>query len=377
MNKITNPFIIGKYISDEYFCDRKEETDFLCKQIYNGRNTALISQRRIGKTELIHHFFSQSDIKNEYYTFFLDIYSTSSLTEFVYLFGKTIFKQLKPQNIQVKEKFFTIIKSFRAGFKLDMVTGEPTFDISMSNIDQPQITLEEIFYYLESANKPCIIAIDEFQQITNYEEKNIEALLRTYIQKSKNTIFIFSGSKRHIMTQMFQSASKPFYNSAIVYNLERIKKESYIDFVTRLFNQYNKQIEKQVIIEVYNKYSGITLFMQTIINELFALTKNNETCTTDLITIAENNVIYVQEIFYKETLNQLSTKQKYVLLAIAKEKFAKNVLSGVFIKKYGLLSSSSIQAALKKLLEKDIITETENGYCVYDYFFAEWLRINY
>ena len=93
---VRNPFIVGKYLSDSYFCDRDKETEFLRKQIVNGRNVALISPRRIGKSGLIQHFFHQQDIQENYYLFFVDIYATTSLGEFVYTLGKEIFEQLKP-----------------------------------------------------------------------------------------------------------------------------------------------------------------------------------------------------------------------------------------------------------------------------------------
>ena len=103
----------------------------------------------------------------------MDIYATTSLTEFVYLLGKAIYDELKPKKTVWTERFFQIITSLRAGFKLDMVTGEPCFDIGLGDIQAPQTTLDEIFAYLETADKPCIVAIDEFQQIGGYEEKNV------------------------------------------------------------------------------------------------------------------------------------------------------------------------------------------------------------
>lgn len=175
---VTNPFIVGKYLSDKYFCDRSKETAFLEKQILNGRDVALISPRRIGKSGLIMHFFNQPNIKEQYHVFFVDIYATTSLAEFVYSLGKEIYEQLKPQSTIWKEKFFQIISSFRMGFKLDTMTGTPTFDLGLGDIQTPQITLDEIFAYIDETDKPCIIAIDEFQQIGEYAEKNVEALLR-------------------------------------------------------------------------------------------------------------------------------------------------------------------------------------------------------
>ena len=168
--EINNPFVVGKYLSDKYFCDRSEETEFLRKQILNGRDVALISPRRIGKSGLIQHFFNQKDIHENYHVFFVDIYATTSLTEFVYTLGKEIYEQLKPQTTVWREKFFQMISSFRVGFKLDTMTGTPGLDIGLGDIQVPQTSLDEIFAYIDEADKPCIIAIDEFQQIGEYTE---------------------------------------------------------------------------------------------------------------------------------------------------------------------------------------------------------------
>ena len=81
---ILNPFVVGKYVSPHYFCDREVETQWLMKQIANGRNTALVSFRRMGKTGLISHLFNQPEVKDRYHTVFVDVYASSSLTEFVY-----------------------------------------------------------------------------------------------------------------------------------------------------------------------------------------------------------------------------------------------------------------------------------------------------
>ena len=244
---IRNPFVVGRYVSSHYFCDRETETALLAKHAINGRNTALISPRGLGKAVLIQHTFNQDIIKDGFYTFFIDIYATSTLTEFVYLLGKAIFDGLKPKKTIWKEQFFQIIKSFHVGFKLDPQTAEPGFDISIGDIQSPETTLDEIFSYLDKADKPCLIAIDEFQQIGEYQEKNVEALLRTKIQQSKQAFFIFSGSKRHTMYNMFNSAAKPFYQSSISISLEPIPMQTYISFAKNLFTERGKDIEESVI----------------------------------------------------------------------------------------------------------------------------------
>jgi hypothetical protein len=370
---VNNPFVVGKYVSDKYFCDRTEETEFLRKQVLNGRNVTLISPRRIGKSGLIQHFFNQEDIKEQYHVFFVDIYATTSLAEFVYTFGREIYAQLKTQSTLWKERFFQIITSFRVGFKLDNMTGAPTFDLGLGDISVPETTLDEIFAYIEEADKPCIIAIDEFQQINMYAEKNVEALLRTKIQKCQRAQFIFSGSKRHVMSNMFNSPAKPFYQSAISMGLQPIPSDVYADFAARLFEEQGKSIERETVDTVWHQYDGYTWFVQMMMNELFAITQSGETCTAEKIVKARQNVISAQEGSYKDLLSHLAPRQKMVLQAIAKEGIAQSITSAKFVKKYNLASASSVQAAVTLLLKNDLLTQTEKGYRVYDFFLSEWL----
>lgn len=368
-----NPFVVGRYVSEQYFCDRKEETAFLLKQIQNGRNVALIAPRRIGKSDLIHHFFHLPDIKEHYHVFFVDIYATTSLSEFVYTLGKEIYDQLKPRSTVWKEKFFQVITSLRMGFKLDSMTGSPTFDLGLGDIQSPTTTLDEIFAYIDESDKPCIIAIDEFQQIGEYAEQQVEALLRTKIQRCQRAQFIFSGSKRHMMSNMFNSSSKPFYQSAISMGLAPIPVDTYTDFAIQLFEEHGKHLDPAVAQTVWQQYSGYTWFVQMMMNELFALTAPEATCQPDMIAEAKRNVILSQENSYKDLLSNLPPRQKVILQAIAKEGLAQNITSAKFIKKYNINSASSVQAAVKNLLKNDIVTQQDNDYRVYDFFFSEWL----
>ncbi len=371
-NEIQNPFVVGKYLSDKYFCDRTEETEYLKKQLRNGRNVALISPRRLGKSDLIHHLFNQPDILNEYYVFFIDIYATTSLSELVYIMGKTIYEQLKPQSERWKEQFFQVIRSLQVAYKLDSL-GMPTFDLGLGDIQAPQTTLDEIFAYLDKADRRCIIAIDEFQQIGEYNEKNVEALLRTKIQRCQSAQFIFSGSKRHVMSQMFNSPSKPFYQSTISMGLNPIPVDTYSEFAKRLFEERNRDLDTAVVAEVWNAYKGYTWYIQMLMNELFALTPVGATCTMEYIATAEKNVIQSQELSYREILSNLPPRQKMVLQAIAKEGVASNITSSKFIKKYALNSASTVQSAVKLLMKNDILTQNDGQYRIYNFFFSKWL----
>ncbi len=377
MSIVNNPFIVGGYLSPHYFCDRETETEQLIRNITNGRNVVIISVRRMGKTGLIRHCFYQDKIKENYHTFFIDIYATSSLREFVFALGKEIFERLKPKGMKFIERFFSIISSLRAGFKLDAITGEPTFDIGLGDIHAAETTLDEIFAYLEQADKPCIVAIDEFQQIGNYAEKNVEAILRTKVQHCQNARFIFAGSQKHIMMNMFNSPARPFYQSVNMMQLKSIPLTEYKTFVKRLFLENEKHIEEELIDEVYNFFEGHTWYIQLMFNELYILTGKGELCSRSQQTIALTNILQMQDFTYQEIFSRLPEKQKEVLIAIGKEQKAIGVTSGKFIKKYKLSTPSSVQSALKGLLEKNLVSQEQNQYEISDRLLGVWLQKNY
>jgi AAA+ ATPase superfamily predicted ATPase len=374
---LKNPFVISGYESPYYFCDREDENNTLKHNLMNGRNVALISTRKMGKTGLIRHCFQDPEIKDRYYTFFFDIYSTSSLREFVFTLGKEIFEELKPKEKKFMDQFFAVITSLRAGFRLNNLTGEPSFEIGLGDIVEASTTLDEIFRYLEQADKPCILAIDEFQQIADYSENNVEAVLRTIIQQCKNTNFIFAGSQQHIMTNIFLSPSRPFYQSVSMMHLNEIPLNKYIDFVSRLFVANDRLVEKELIEKVYESFEGHTWYLQIMFNELFSLTSSGENCSLSMYDDALTNLISAQEFTSQEILSRLPEKQKEILIAIAKEGKAKSVTSGDFVKKYRLHTPSSVQSALKYLLDKDLVTQSNNIYQVYDRFFGIWLNREY
>jgi len=377
VKRVKNPFIDSGYIGAEYFCDREKESAELTNSLLNGRNMVIISPRRMGKTGLIQHCFHQPKIRNTHYTFFIDIYATGSLRELVFIFGKKIFDTLKPKDKTFVDKFFAMVSSLRAAFKLDSVTGMPVFDIGISEIYQPERSLEEIFAYLESADKPCIVAIDEFQQIAGYPEKNIEAVMRTYIQQCKHTNFIFSGSQRHMMQNIFFSASRPFYQSAGLINLDPIKPEAYLSFAQKHFKKAGKIISDESIMRIYYLFEGHTWYMQHLLNRIYAQLDKGEEMTIQYADTILHNVVESYKTVYQGMLSTLSERQKEVLFAIGRQGKAKEITSARFVKKYGLNSASSVQSAIRQLLEKEFITREGDGYQVYDRFFGLWLSEMY
>jgi hypothetical protein len=155
--EIENPFPDQGYAGPMYFCDREREPDTI--------------------------------------TLYMDIFSTQNQSEFVALFANTVLGQLDSAPQKAMSRIGKFIKSIRPVFTLDDLSGKPQMMIDVTSANE-NTSLAEIFDYLVSADRPCYIAIDEFQQVSDYPEKGLEAALRTHIRNLHNVYFIFSGSRR-------------------------------------------------------------------------------------------------------------------------------------------------------------------------------------
>ena len=374
MVKETNPFVVKGKIEPRYFCDREAETERLTKSISNGNNIVLISPRRMGKTGLIEHCFDQPAL-SDYYTFFIDILHTTSLREFTYILGKEVFDRLLPKGKKMVKMLIQTMKSISGSFGIDPTTGEPSFNLQLGDITTPEYTLDEVFKCLEVADRPCLVAIDEFQQITNYPETNIEAILRSHIQRLSNTSFIFAGSERHIMQEMFLTAARPFYYSAELMELGPIEKSVYISFIVRNFEENKRKIDQETAEKVYDLFDGHTFYIQKTFNEAFSNTEKGKYCTMETIKEAIETLLEIYAPFFKQVLSETLEKQKQLLYAIALDGEAEGITSATFIKRHSLDSASSVQAAAKRLLEKDLITKEDKAYRLTDRFFTLWIKL--
>ena len=376
MKTPVNPFVITGYEGAHYFCDRVSELQMLQREVANGCNVALVATRRMGKSGLIHHYFSQPSIQEQYYTFFIDIYDTQSLREFVQKLSREILMRLKPYGARALQRFWDTMRSLQPGISFSPM-GEPSFNVQIGDIQAGDETLDEIFRYLELADKPCIVAIDEFQQINNFPDKNIEAKLRTYVQQSHNAQFIFSGSQRHTMSAMFMNASRPFYQSVSIMHLGSINVDVYDVFAKSLFREGRRVLNDGVTSAVYEISRGVTWYTQKLFNTLYTNTIEGNACAIEDVELALDYILKTHSYSYEEVLFRLPEKQKMVLIALAKNGPTKSVTSAAFVKQYSLQSASTVQSALRGLLEKDFVTLEQGEYFVYDIFMAHWLKTRY
>lgn len=373
-----NPFIVTGKIKPEYFCDRVEEAHRLTRCILSGgENMVIISPRRLGKTGLIYHCFDKPEVQDQVTTLFIDILHTTSLQEFTYLLGRTVFKTLGSRSQQMMKNIIDTLRSLRGSFGYDPIQGTPTFDIKLGEITNPAYTLEEIFACIEKAEQRCIVAIDEFQQIVNYPEKKVEALLRTHIQHSANANYVFAGSERHIMGEMFLDHARPFYQSASIMSLEPISIDKYSEFIRHHFEVNHLAVTPEAINRVYHQFQGNTYYIQKTFREAFsASVETGDTCDTLMVDGIIDGLIKESGHKYSETLSRLTLPQKELLYAIADEGRAQRITSGQFIKRHYLQSASSVQAAMRKLMEYGLVTTKDGSYYIEDQLFYHWLQNN-
>lgn len=366
-----NPFLISGYHSPEFFCDREMETATILDALYNGRNIALIAPRRMGKTGLIRHaFYRLKEQDPDIVTIYMDIYSTQTLGDFVRLVANAVLGKLDTVPQKALSRIRQFIRSCRPVFTLDELTGVPKVTIDVAPAEE-EATLKEIFDYLSSSEKRCYIAIDEFQQIAEYPEKGVEALLRSYIQFVPNVNFIFAGSKQHVMQEMFTSSKKPFYQSTQLLAIGAIDRDKYADFATEHFSGRNLQLPCKVFEAIYDKFEGHTWYIQNLLNRLYGY---NRDVNEELVVDAVQQIVSEQSYSYADLLKAYSPGHVRLLKAIAKEGCVKEVLAGDFISKHKLRAASSVRASLKKLLDNELLYQTSCGYIIYDRFLGEWLR---
>jgi len=370
--KLQNPFVLAEYVGPDYFCDRTEETEELIANLQNGRNTTLISPRRIGKTGLIRNaFYRIRQLEKDAICIYIDIFSTKNQHDFVQLLGTALAQYVLSYEQQALRRLLQFFGSWRPVFSADPITGMPTVSVSVE-ASQTEMTLKTIFDYLKQNRHHIYIAIDEFQQIIYYPETGTEALLRSYMQFAPNVHFIFSGSKQHLMAQIFNSPDRPFYQSTVGMGLYPLHEEIYYDFARRFFEAKKGRLSKEIFHTIYTQFDGVTANIQQILNRLYEISKTID--NDQQVTEAIQHIINRSSMQYEGLLLFLTDNQLSLLKAIAKTDCVKSPQAAEFIRQYELPSASSVKTALTVLIDKDLVYHNTNGYTVYDRFFALWLK---
>ena len=371
-DKLANPFIYQGYESPEYFCDRQEETATLLSHLKNGRNVTLISPRRIGKTGLIKNtFYHLKEEDKGVVCLYLDIFATKNLQDFVEAFAEMAINGFIRKNESIAKKAEGFLGSLRPVLSLNPVSGETNFSIRIEQ-QQEEPTIRSLFDCLNSSGKEIYIALDEFQRIAEYPESGTEAMLRSYIQFAQHVHFIFSGSKHHLMSEIFGSPKHPFYQSTEMMGLKPLKEDVYYDFCRKFFLEKGGELSQAAFSEIYRRFEGHTWYIQCIMNRLYE--ESDVVDNVGQVNSAIASILRNREPQYESMVQFFTENQMSLLKAIAEEGVVSQPTSGKFIKKHRLSGASSVKAALKVLEDKEIVYHKTDGYVIYDRFMALWFQ---
>lgn len=371
-----NPFTIKSYESKDLFCDREEELQLMLRNCENRSDTTLISQRRMGKTGLILRLFDElKDVRPDIHTIYLDIFASRTFDDFIKLLAEAAMRSFQPKT-SIGDKLLTFIKSLRPQLSFDNITGEPQLQITYQTAHEKEYTLRGLFEFLDSQGDHTIIAIDEFQQIRDYPEQNIEALLRTYIQQTHNLTFIFCGSKKHMMADIFSNVKKPFYNSTVFVSLGKISETSYSDFIRKIFADHHKSITDEALMFILDWTRRHTYYTQQLCHTIYA--NGSVSITIEDVKKACEQLMKQSETVFLQYRQMLTDKQWNYLIAVAKEGSVQQITASAFLKDHNIGSPSVSRRLADALCEKglinDEITLAGTTYSVSDVFLSRWME---
>lgn len=366
-----NPFSVSAYLGPDYFCDREKEKQQLIQNLQNGSSTTLVSIRRIGKTSLLHHVLCQ--LPTGWKGIYVDLLETENMNQFLNALTSAIIRSV-PEKTNLGRVFWNFIKSMRPVISFDSLTGAPQagFEIKPAEVEN---NITALFGFLEKQESKFVIAIDEFQQILNYPESNTEAWLRTRIQQLKNVFFIFSGSRQHVINEMFSLPSRPFFRSSLFMELGKIESDLYCDFIVNQFNAYKKEISPAIASEILEWTNGHTFYVQQVCSRVFSSAK--QVVSSDQWKQQAHLLLKEQETLFFTFRNMLTNAQWQLLKAIACEGKVYQPTAKGFLEKFRLGTSATVLRSIKTLQDYELVCNLNdaNGmayFSVNDVFFQRW-----
>jgi len=367
-----NPFLVSTYLDANYFCNRYKETKRVSENLKNGRSCTLYSIRKMGKTGLISHLFSQNTERNLLY---IDIFSTQNVVDLAELLIKKILPLIesKPQKLLRWTK--DIFSRISPAMEFDPITGQPGLSIKFAGEDAGTRSLDELFAWLSKWDGELWLALDEFQQIVKYPTKGTEAQLRSLLQFCPALKMVYLGSQEDMLVSMFSDYGRPFYQSTDMLHLDPIPKEEYIPFIIRHMEHGKRYIEPEILDSWYDRLKGHTFYVQQMMNHLYAAKPKKWKKYDYEMFFA--SVVKEQEHYFITFKNLLSDLQWRVLQAVAAEGYVERVQSKEWLMKHKLGTASSIGSAVKVLTERELLAKEPRGYRLMNPYLEYWFRFLY
>ena len=361
-----NPFEYQRIVIGKTFVDRKEEIEILTKALLSRENMLLYSPRRLGKSSLLQEVLLR--IKNQRIVIYVDLWECLTEVEIAEKLATGIINAMFTK----MEKAAAILKEVITSTR-PLMTMEPDGSIGLKlEYFEKDKTLNQTLHLIEKIaekkKKKVVIVIDECQVIAEFEGNRIERLFRTVIQQQRLVTYVFSGSKQHVLKAMVNQKTRPFYRQLRSMTLGPIPIEAFTPFIKKSFSKI-ASIDEKTIKEIYRFTGGNPQRTQQVCHFLFTQTQDGEKLAPEQVKNVITDLCLSLNKEFEDELDSIKNKrQRRILKALALDSTEKP-LSADFIKKHTLGPSSSVQTALKMLIEKGVLDE---HYHFIDPLFETW-----
>jgi hypothetical protein len=373
MKEEGSPFKFGKVVHGERFSNRSKERNRLKTNFKSGLNTILISPRRWGKSSLVKEVASEYGANSKTRFCFMDLMSIRTEEEFYSMFAKTVISATTSKMEEVinhaKEFLINITPTISIS-----PTPESNFDIHF-NVEQLKMNYQYVLELPERIAKKkklnLIVCIDEFQSLANVQHSTeLQGKLRSVWQHHQHATYCLYGSKRHLLLDIFNSRSMPFYKFGDVMFLEKISKEHLTAFVIKRFTDTKKKIGSEAAKNLVTAMQCHPYYVQQLAHITWVNTK--KTATNETLELAQELLLEQNDIFYQREFENMSDTQVEFVKALVngETRFS----SQKALKKYNLGSSSNVVQIKNALEKKEIIDLFQSKVELMDPGFELWFK---
>ena len=372
---MANPFSISSHSLDK-FCNRTEEIKRLQKYMRDGIHVVVYAPRRFGKSSLANVVQAGlTDMDNIY----IDLFSVTSVDEVAKLLYYEIANALgvgAAKNTSIMQQLSEFFTRVRLSLSFDMQTQAPKIDVSLGS-SSPDICIKEVIealdaYCVKHKRRACVV-LDEFQEICNLKEsKQIEAFLRGGMQKSEWVSFMFMGSRRTILRDMFENKTRPFYKSTISFELPNMPFDVFADFVAKRFEKGGHPIDLAVAEEIVSFTDGYPYYTQKLALLYFDALEYGNTGLDEV----KAELVRSESSDFESIYVNLASNQKKLLKAIGR-KPTSNLYASDYLRDNHLGASSSVKMAADKLCKLDLIGVRSGLWRTVDPVMEKWFCMHH
>ena len=331
-----SPFQYGTLVDKDNYVNRVEERKQLKELLGSGINVMLISPRRWGKSSLVK--VAMDELMHEdkqVRVCYIDAFSIKTESEFYRIFAREVIACAASTLEKRLEDVRHFLKTVSPSITLKSTpTDTMSFDLKFELEERDVMEILKLPEKIAIAKSiRLIVCIDEFQQLAQLSGyRDLEGKMRSVWQKQQQVSYCFYGSKRHMMLDIFNNSSNPFYRFGQVLFLQKIKKEEWVPFIVNAFKRTNKEISKEQAEQLCDIVKCHSWYLQQLC--YFVWSGTSDKVTDETIEMRTRQLIDTNMPMFMNDTENLTAAQTAMLRAVANGEFRFNSIP--VVRKYEL-----------------------------------------